>query len=59
MKYQINKTLQWKIIIIALLSLSDKTGLVDLAKGLNEVGVTLVASGGTSKAIREAGLPVM
>jgi len=43
----------------ALLSLSDKTGLIDLAKGLNEVGVTLVASGGTSRAIREAGLPVI
>ncbi|KAJ2414900.1 bifunctional phosphoribosylaminoimidazolecarboxamide formyltransferase/IMP cyclohydrolase, partial [Coemansia sp. RSA 2531] len=34
------------------------TGLIDLAKNLHELGVELVASGGTSKAIREAGLPV-
>ncbi|KAJ2687248.1 bifunctional phosphoribosylaminoimidazolecarboxamide formyltransferase/IMP cyclohydrolase [Coemansia spiralis] len=43
---------------IALLSVYDKTGLIDLAKSLHELGVELVASGGTSKAIREAGLPV-
>ncbi|KAJ2749718.1 bifunctional phosphoribosylaminoimidazolecarboxamide formyltransferase/IMP cyclohydrolase [Coemansia pectinata] len=43
---------------IALLSVYDKTGLIDLAKNLHELGVELVASGGTSKAIREAGLPV-
>ncbi|KAI8322721.1 IMP cyclohydrolase [Martensiomyces pterosporus] len=43
---------------IALLSVYDKTGLVDLAKELYGLGVELVASGGTSKAIREAGLPV-
>ncbi|KAJ3193763.1 hypothetical protein HK101_004117 [Irineochytrium annulatum] len=43
---------------IALLSLSDKTGLVPLAKDLVGLGVDLVASGGTAKAIRDAGLPV-
>ncbi|KAJ2021990.1 bifunctional phosphoribosylaminoimidazolecarboxamide formyltransferase/IMP cyclohydrolase [Coemansia sp. S85] len=43
---------------VALLSVYDKTGLIDLAKSLHELGVELVASGGTSKAIREAGLPV-
>ncbi|KAJ1907855.1 bifunctional phosphoribosylaminoimidazolecarboxamide formyltransferase/IMP cyclohydrolase, partial [Coemansia sp. S17] len=43
---------------IALLSVYDKTGLIDLAKNLHELGVELVASGGTSKAIREAELPV-
>ncbi|KAL2918095.1 bifunctional phosphoribosylaminoimidazolecarboxamide formyltransferase/IMP cyclohydrolase [Polyrhizophydium stewartii] len=43
---------------IALLSVSDKTGLVDLAKALHSFNVRLIASGGTSKAIREAGLPV-
>lgn len=43
---------------LALLSVSDKTGLLDLAKGLNEAGLKLVASGGTAKAIRDAGLPV-
>ncbi|KAJ2536007.1 bifunctional phosphoribosylaminoimidazolecarboxamide formyltransferase/IMP cyclohydrolase, partial [Coemansia sp. RSA 1933] len=41
-----------------LLSVYDKTGLLDLAKGLHDLGVELVASGGTSKAIRNAGLPV-
>jgi phosphoribosylaminoimidazolecarboxamide formyltransferase/IMP cyclohydrolase len=42
----------------ALLSVSDKTGLVDFAKGLAELGVELVASGGTAKALRDAGLDV-
>ena len=39
----------------ALLSVSDKTGLVELAKGLADLGVELVASGGTAGAIRDAG----
>ncbi|KAJ1949943.1 bifunctional phosphoribosylaminoimidazolecarboxamide formyltransferase/IMP cyclohydrolase, partial [Linderina pennispora] len=43
---------------IALLSVYDKTGLLDLAKELSSLGIELVASGGTSKQIREAGLPV-
>lgn len=43
----------------ALLSVSDKTGLVDFAKGLVEMGVELLSTGGTSKALRDAGLPVM
>jgi phosphoribosylaminoimidazolecarboxamide formyltransferase/IMP cyclohydrolase len=43
----------------ALLSVSDKTGLVDLARELAELGVELVASGGTAKALREAGLGVV
>lgn len=42
---------------LALLSVSDKTGLIDLAKGLNGLGLKLIASGGTSKAIKDAGLP--
>lgn len=41
---------------IALLSVSDKTGLVDFAKGLQSYGLKLAASGGTSKAIKDAGL---
>ncbi|KAJ2589644.1 bifunctional phosphoribosylaminoimidazolecarboxamide formyltransferase/IMP cyclohydrolase [Coemansia sp. RSA 1722] len=41
-----------------LLSVYDKTGLLDLATQLHNLGVELVASGGTSKAIRDAGLPV-
>ena len=43
----------------ALLSVSDKTGLVELAKGLAELELELVASGGTAGAIRDAGLPVL
>lgn len=43
---------------IALVSVSDKAGLVEFARGLNELGLKLVASGGTAKAIRDQGLPV-
>ncbi len=42
----------------ALLSVSDKSGLLDLARALHEHGAELLASGGTAKAIRDAGLPV-
>ena len=42
----------------ALLSVSDKTGLVELAKGLAALGVELISTGGTSKAIADAGLKV-
>jgi phosphoribosylaminoimidazolecarboxamide formyltransferase/IMP cyclohydrolase len=42
----------------ALLSVSDKTGLIDLARALAARGVELLSTGGTAKAIREAGLPV-
>jgi phosphoribosylaminoimidazolecarboxamide formyltransferase/IMP cyclohydrolase len=42
----------------ALLSVSDKTGLVDLGKALAAKGVELVSTGGTAKALREAGLVV-
>jgi phosphoribosylaminoimidazolecarboxamide formyltransferase/IMP cyclohydrolase len=43
----------------ALLSVSDKTGLLDFARGLADLGVELVASGGTAAALREAGLEVV
>ncbi|KAL4635799.1 bifunctional purine biosynthesis protein PURH [Arapaima gigas] len=43
---------------IALLSVSDKTGLVDFAKRLVSVGLSLVASGGTAKTLRDVGLAV-
>ncbi len=43
----------------ALLSLSDKTGLLDFARGLYGLGVELVASGGTAKTLADAGLPVI
>ncbi len=42
----------------ALVSVSDKHGLVDLARGLVERGWELVSTGGTARTIREAGLPV-
>ncbi len=42
----------------ALLSVSDKTGLVDLARALAERGVELVSTGGTAKVLRDAGLAV-
>ncbi|MFN3765607.1 MAG: bifunctional phosphoribosylaminoimidazolecarboxamide formyltransferase/IMP cyclohydrolase, partial [Aliihoeflea sp.] len=42
----------------ALLSVSDKTGLVDLARQLSALGIELVSTGGTAKAIAEAGLSV-
>src|SRR6185503_11902038 len=42
----------------AILSVSDKTGLVDLARGLSARGVQLVSTGGTAKAIADAGVPV-
>src|ERR1700743_1239046 len=42
----------------ALLSVSDKTGLIDFAKGLAGYGVMLISTGGTAKALRDAGLQV-
>jgi len=42
----------------ALLSVSDKTGLIELATALAARNVELLSTGGTAKAIREAGLPV-
>ncbi|CAB3409819.1 unnamed protein product [Caenorhabditis bovis] len=43
---------------LAILSVSDKTGIVELARGLIEAGLKLVASGGTAKIIRTNGIPV-
>ena len=40
----------------ALLSVWDKTGLIELAQGLEALGVDLVASGGTANALRDAGI---
>ena len=42
----------------ALLSVSDKSGIIELAKALHEQGAELISTGGTAKAIAEAGLPV-
>ena len=43
----------------ALLSVSDKTGLAAFAKDLHDLGVELLSTGGTSRALRDAGLPVI
>ena len=43
---------------LAILSVSDKTGLIDLAEALQENGLQLVASGGTATALRNARLNV-
>ena len=42
----------------ALLSVSDKTGLVPFAKRLHSLGIALISTGGTARTLREAGLPV-
>ena len=42
----------------ALLSVSDKTGVVELARELNARGWTLLSTGGTARSLRDAGLPV-
>ena len=43
----------------AILSVSDKTGLVELARGLTRLGIELISTGGTAGAIAGAGLPVV
>src|SRR5258708_11534378 len=42
----------------ALLSVSDKSGLNEFARGLEGLGVTMYATGGTERALREASIPV-
>lgn len=42
----------------ALLSVYDKAGLLPFAKGLDAAGIKLLGSGGTAKAIRNAGLEI-
>src|SRR5215212_6005499 len=42
----------------ALISVSDKTGVVDFARGLAGLGVEIVSTGGTASALREAGIEV-
>ena len=40
----------------ALLSVSDKAGIVDFARGLSELGVEIVSTGGTARALADAGI---
>jgi phosphoribosylaminoimidazolecarboxamide formyltransferase/IMP cyclohydrolase len=42
----------------ALLSVSDKTGIVDFARGLSELGVEIISTGGTARELSESGIPV-
>lgn len=53
-----SRSLISNIVNLAILSVYDKTGLLDLAKGLIQNNVRLLASGGTAKLIREAGFQV-
>jgi len=43
---------------LALLSVSDKTGLLEFARGLQRFGFTLLSTGGTARLLREGGVPV-
>jgi AICAR transformylase/IMP cyclohydrolase PurH len=47
-----------RLVCSALLSVYDKSNLIDLATGLHQAGVRLLGSGGTAKKIREAGIPI-
>jgi len=42
----------------ALVSVSDKTGLIEFAKGLSELGVEMLSTGGTAKLLRDSGIAV-
>ncbi len=43
----------------ALLSVSDKTGIVELARGLAAIGASVLSTGGTARTLRDAGVPVV
>ena len=43
----------------ALISVSDKTGIVEFARALNEFGIEILSTGGTAKRLVEAGVPVV
>src|SRR5260221_14158394 len=44
--------------LTALISVSDKTGVLEFARELSELGVSLLSTGGTAKLLADAGLPV-
>jgi phosphoribosylaminoimidazolecarboxamide formyltransferase / IMP cyclohydrolase len=46
------------IIRQALISVSDKAGVVEFARGLTDFGVALLSTGGTARLLRDAGLEV-
>ena len=43
----------------ALISVSDKTGIIDFAKKLDEKGIEIISTGGTAKALSDAGIKVI
>ena len=43
----------------ALMSVSDKRGVVEFARGLATLGIEILSTGGTAKALTEAGVPVV
>ena len=43
----------------ALLSVSDKTGIVDFARALHDLGIELLSTGGTAKLLNDSGIPVI
>ncbi|MCD6522981.1 MAG: bifunctional phosphoribosylaminoimidazolecarboxamide formyltransferase/IMP cyclohydrolase [Candidatus Diapherotrites archaeon] len=45
--------------MLALISVSDKTGIVEFAKGLKELGYDIISTGGTAKVLRESGIDVI
>ena len=57
-KFKLSRDAKISDIVPAILSVYDKTGLLDLAKGLIKNDVRVLASGGTAKMIREANFPV-
>jgi phosphoribosylaminoimidazolecarboxamide formyltransferase/IMP cyclohydrolase len=46
------------VISKAIISVSDKTGIVEFAKELNQLGIEIFSTGGTSKLLRDSGIPV-
>ena len=52
-------TEQLRPVARALLSVSDKSGLIDFARALSQRGIALISTGGTARALVEAGLKVM
>lgn len=54
----INNTME-VVSMRALISVSDKTGIVEFAKELVELGVEVVSTGGTARQLKEAGIPVI
>lgn len=53
-----NQQLGLRKIRRALISVSDKTGIVDFARALRNLGVEIISTGGTAKALRDAGIEV-